>query len=160
MLTRPRDDGQVTLLVIGYVAIAAVLVLLAVDVSKVFLARRALSSVADSAALSAAQEIDRAAVYAGGAYGCGTNLPVDSDAATTAAAQTVADDGADLTRLFATVDPPRTSTEGGTARVALAGDVTVPFGRVIQLLLPGHPATVRVSVAATAASAVVAPAGC
>ena len=61
MLTRRRpvdDAGQLTLLIIGFTALATLLILVGVDVSKVFLARRALSSAADAAALAAAQSVN------------------------------------------------------------------------------------------------------
>src|SRR3954451_6787334 len=72
-----QEDGQLTVLMIGYTFIAAVLVLVGVDASKVFLARRALASVADSAALAGAQAIDRAAVYRGDVRACRGVLPID-----------------------------------------------------------------------------------
>src|SRR4051794_41470556 len=80
MLSRPPrrgDEGQLTLLIIGFVAIAAVLIVIGVDASKVFLAQRALSSAADAAALSASQAVDKVAIYAGTGGGCGGLLPLD-----------------------------------------------------------------------------------
>ena len=71
------DEGQLTLLIIGFVAIAAVLIVIGVDASKVFLAQRALSSAADAAALSASQAVDKAAIYAGTGGRCGGLLPLD-----------------------------------------------------------------------------------
>src|SRR4029079_11288369 len=67
LMLKGDDDGSLTLLVIGYTLIAAVLSVVGVDVSKVFLAQRALSSAADAAALAGAQAVDRTAVYIDGA---------------------------------------------------------------------------------------------
>jgi type II secretory pathway component PulM len=164
MLTWRRDDvdaGALTLLVIGYVGIALVLVVVAVDVSKVFLARRALAAAADAAALNAAQAVDRAAVYDGAMGGCGDLLPLDPDAAALAVDLTVADDTADLRHLFAGLDPAQTDVDGGTVAVHLSGDVAVPFGQVLGWLLPGHDdGRVHVDVAAAAESPVTSPTGC
>jgi Flp pilus assembly protein TadG len=161
VLRRPNgDDGQLTVLVIGFTSIAAVLVLVGVDVSKVFLARRALSSVADSAALSAAQAVDRAALYAGRAGGCGELLPLDPAAVQRDVDAAVSDDLDDLRHTVTTVAPPQTGVAAGTVTVRLDGDVSVPFGRVLALLLPGHAGTVHVTATSSAQSPVRSPQGC
>lgn len=151
-----RDDsGQITLLVIGYAAVALVLVVVGVDVSAVFLARRALASTADAAALDAAQAIDRGAVYAGSITGCGTALPIDADLARTRALAVLADDAADLRTAFRRLDPVDTSVGGGTVTVHLAGRAKVPFGRLLAVLIPGHDdGAVEVDVTAHARSPV------
>src|SRR4051812_36122602 len=163
MLTSPRwtrDDGQLTVLVIGYTFIAAVLIVVGVDVSKVFLARRALSSVADAAALAAAQAADRAAVYAGDA-GCGGVLPIDPVTADQEVDTSLADDVTDLQQTFAPVQPADVSVDNGTVTVHLGGDVKVPFGRVLALLDPGRgDGLVHVSVTSSAQSPVTATGGC
>src|SRR4051794_10476906 len=119
MLKRPAssgDEGQLTLLIIGFVAIAAVLVGVGVDASKVFLAQRALSAAADAAALSAAQAVDKQAIYTGTGGGCGGLLPLDDAEATRRAAAALDDQSDGLRSTFATLDPPDTSvTAGGDA---------------------------------------------
>jgi len=156
-----RDEGSLTLLIVGYAGILALLVVVGVDVSKVFLAHRALSSVADEAALAAAQSVDRAAVYAGDGGGCGELLPIDSGSAMQTAAVTVDGDMTDLRHTFAVVAVPETSVTAGTVTVHLSGDVAVPFGRALTLLLPGHgDGRVHVDATATADSPVVAAGGC
>lgn len=165
MLTsrRPRagrgDDGQLTLLVIGFAAIAALLVVVAIDVSKVFLARRALASAADAAALAAAQAVDKDAVYRGG-HGCGGLLPVDADRATAYADGALADDDADLRQTFARLDAARTDVDDGTVSVHLSGEVAVPFGGVLALLARRADGRVHVAVTAHAQSSLTAPGGC
>jgi uncharacterized membrane protein len=154
------DDGQLTVLVIGFTFILAVLIVVGVDVSKVFLARRSLSSVADAAALAASQSADRAAVYAGAA-GCGGVLPLDPTAATQQVDDALGDDLPDLQQTFAAVQPPEVSVVAGRVTVHLAGEVTVPFGRVLALLDPARSdGRVHVAVSATAESPVTAPGGC
>ena len=147
-----RDEGSLTLLVIGYTFLAASLVVVGIDVSKVFLAQRALASAADAAALSAAQELDRAAVYAG-AETCGS-LPLDGQAAAQAAEHSVVDAADGLRATFAALAPPDVGVTAGTVTVRLHGEVPVPFGRVVALLLPGSPGgRVPVSASASAQSA-------
>lgn len=158
MLTR-NDDGQLTLLVIGYAFLALVLVIVGVDVSAAFLARRELSSVADAAAIAAAQQVDRTAVYAGADRAC-SPLPVDASAAGAAVEAAVADDLPELERIFVRLDPPQTTAAGGAVSIRLSGDAHLPFGRVIGLLLPGRPTSVPVAVTAHAESAVSGADGC
>lgn len=140
MLT-PRasvDDGSIMVLIIGYTTIAAVLIVVGVDVSKVFLAQRALASAADSAALAAAEGVDTHAVYSGPGLQCGQPLPLDQGRAAALAAGSVAADSPDLGRSFASLADPRTAVDGGTVSVALTGEVAVPFGRVLGWLDPSR----------------------
>ena|SRR5947209_1311101 len=146
------DDGSLSLLIIGYTFIAAVLIVIGIDVSKVFLAQRSLSSAADAAALAGAQAVDRAAVYARGAD-C-TDLPVDPSAAREAVLASTEDASPGLRDIFGSLSAPDLQVDGGTVRVRLQGEVRVPFGRVLSVLLPGHPdGTVSVTANAAAASA-------
>jgi len=150
-----RDDGQITLLLIGYASIALVLVVVGVDASAAFLARRALASTADAAALDAAQAVDRTAVYAGAVGGCGAALPIDADLARTRAAADLADDSEDLSRAFRALDPADVSVDDGTVTVHLRGRAKVPFGRLLSVLVPGHDdGAVQVDVTAHARSPV------
>jgi uncharacterized membrane protein len=156
VLTR-RDEGSLALLVIGYTFIAAVLVVVGVDVSKVFLAQRALSSAADSAALAGAQAVDRAAVYAGAAD-C-TGLPIDAVSAHHAVEAALSDAGDSLRGTFVSLSDPDVQVEAGRVQVRLHGQVTVPFGRVLTTLLPDHSGgRVDVSADAAASSALSSPA--
>lgn len=159
-MLRRRDEGAITLLVIGYAAIALLLLVVGIDASKVFLAQRALSAAADSAALAAAQAVDRQAVYAGGLR-CGSRLPLDARRAGVLAATTVEDDRPGLRHDFAAVDPPQTTVLGATVTVQLSGSVGVPFGRVLSWLDPSRPdGRVRVTEASHAQSPVVGASGC
>ena len=166
MLTRlepqfRHDDGQLTLLIVGFVAITAILVVVGVDASKVFLARRALSSAADAAALAGSQAVDRNAIYAGIGGGCGGLLPLDADEAARRAALAVDDQSAVLRGTFATLDAPQTVVAGDTVAVHLSGRVALPFGHVLAVLVPGHDdGRVQIDATAHAQSPLTVPGGC
>lgn len=160
MLKR-RDDGQLTLLIIGFVSIALVLVLIGIDVSKVFLARRALSSVADAAALSGAQALDRDAIYTGAGAGCGGLLPVDSTLAQQRVDEALDDDADDLHGTFNVVDPGEATVQGGIVSVHLGGDVSLPFAGIIGWLDPRRrDGRVHIDVVAHARAPLTLPGGC
>lgn len=115
------DDGQLLLLVLVYTVVAGLLVTVVVDVSKVYLERRALVSAADGAALAAANEPDLAAVY----RGAGAALPLSRAGATAAVRQYAAD--ADLAASFPGFQVVGVDTDGVVVRVELAADVPLPF---------------------------------
>ncbi len=60
-----KDDGQLTLLVIGYFLVAVLLITVVINVSRVFIVRRALHGVADGAAIAAANALDETRIYRG-----------------------------------------------------------------------------------------------
>src|SRR5690606_15006143 len=75
---RARGDGergQTTVLTVGYVVIAMLLVTVVVNLSRVFLAQRALDSAADEAAIAAVQAV-RTRPYYG--EGVGEELPLSA----------------------------------------------------------------------------------
>ena len=76
MSRRPRgDDGALTVMVIGFTAIAALLVVVTTSVSSVYLARRELVSTVDAAAVAAAQQVDADTAYT---EGLGARLPLQA----------------------------------------------------------------------------------
>ena len=77
--TRPRDEGTITLLVIGFVVVAVLMIGVAVDASVVFLTRQRIASQADGAAIAAAQQVDDAHYFGGDA--CIESLPVTAEMA-------------------------------------------------------------------------------
>lgn len=134
---RGRDDsGSVLLLVIGFAGILLVLVAVVVDVSAVVLAKRAAASVADGAAISAAQSLDLETVYA---VGLGDQLPLDVDLARTRVARYAAQVGVSQPGLQLAVE-----VQGRTAVVTVTRRLRLP------LRLPGFDGTVDVRAAARA----------
>jgi uncharacterized membrane protein len=122
-----RDDGQVTLLIIGFVMIVVLLVGVVANASKAFVYRRSLASWADGAAVAAAQNVAEEVVYTSSAL---DDLPISADDARGAVTDYVARHGLpDRFEQFDTsvvVDPTAaTVTVAFRARVpyVLAGDV-------------------------------------
>jgi len=62
-----RDEGSVLVLGLGLVVLAMLVVGAGVDASRLFLARRALASLADGAALRGAHDLDAPVLYSSGA---------------------------------------------------------------------------------------------
>ena len=62
---RCSDEGQITVLIIGFVMIVVLAVGVIANASKVFVYRRSLASWADGAAIAAAQSVAEDVVYAG-----------------------------------------------------------------------------------------------
>jgi Putative Flp pilus-assembly TadE/G-like len=133
-----RDDGSITVLIIGFTAIAAVLVVMGIDISKVFLAQRALASAADAAAIAAAQGVDTERLYASSGPVCGHALHLDESDAAQRAQDSLAGERRSLDHVFASLQSPQTTVDGGTAEVRLNGRVAVPFGKVLAWLDPGR----------------------
>ncbi|MFM1964564.1 MAG: hypothetical protein RL134_289 [Actinomycetota bacterium] len=67
MSRRGRDDGSILVLSLGFIVVCILALAVVVDASTLFLARRALQSQADAAALAGAQAINLDAYYAEGA---------------------------------------------------------------------------------------------
>jgi hypothetical protein len=71
------DDGLIAILVIGLMSLVLAMMIVVINISAVIIARRNLVSVADGAAVAAAQRIDLAAFYAGDGEGA---IPLDPEA--------------------------------------------------------------------------------
>jgi uncharacterized membrane protein len=125
-VTSSGDEGQLILLILAYAVIAALLVTVVVDVSKVFLYRRSLVAAADGAALSAANQPDLAAVY----HGAGRTLPLSRSGADAAVRQYAAD--AELAGRFDDFDVAGVETDGVTVTVTLRAAVPLPFVNLIS----------------------------
>jgi hypothetical protein len=119
------DDGQLLLLVLAYAVIAALLVTVVVDLSKVYLYRRALVAATDGAALSAANEPDLAAVYRGG----NRVLPLSGESARAAVRQYEA--YGDLDDRFDGFRIDEVATDGVVVRVRFEAVVHLPFANLL-----------------------------
>lgn len=121
-----RDDGQLLLLVLVYALIAAMLVTVVVNVSKVYLYRRSLVAAADGAALSAANQPDLARFY----NGAGATLPLSEPGVRSAVAQYVSD--AELRSRFSGFDIVSVDTDGATVTVTFRAAVRMPFANLVS----------------------------
>jgi uncharacterized membrane protein len=119
------ERGQITLLVIGFAVILVALVAVVVDASQVVLLRRTLSSLADGAALTAAQSLSEPSLYAGQAT---ASLPLDRAAAHAAVVGYLQGSGLDVTLLRVEVVGDRvTVAVASRADLPLVGSVTSAF---------------------------------
>jgi hypothetical protein len=125
---RARDDrGQISVLLLGYALIALAVVLTATSATAVHLARHRLLTVADGAALDAADALDRRRFYAevGGAGPAPdrvVSLSRESVRASATAYLQVAGEPDDVR-----VAEPTGSPDGSTAEVTLTTTVRLPF---------------------------------
>ncbi len=118
---RRDDSGQLLVLILGFAVVAGLLVTVVTNASRVFLYQRALSSAADGAALAAAQSVDTAAIYRGGAE---ETLPLDPAAVDAAVTSYLADAGVGERLPDLAV---ATTTDGTTASVTLTARVDLAF---------------------------------
>jgi len=117
-----REQGQVTVLVLGLALVAIAVSGLAVDGTRAFLFRRSLQNAADSAALAAASEIDREAYYASG----GRGVVLDQAAAASSARRWLARRGLPL-RVAVSTSTERIRIEvRGQLRTSFLGLVGIP----------------------------------
>lgn len=122
---RGGEGGQISLLIIGFAVILLALVAVVVDASQAVLLRRTLASVADGAALAAAQSVAERPLYSGRAN---TSLPLDPAAARAAAVDYVASVGGDARLLEVAVRADTvTVVVAAQADLALVGQVTQAF---------------------------------
>ncbi len=121
------DEGQLTLLVVGYFLVCVLLITVVINVSRVFVVRRALHGVADGAAVAAAGALDETRIYRGD---LGDYLPLTQADAEELVAQYV--DAAE-------VGPPRfpgfgysVTTDGTVVTVTVECVVQLPVVNVVS----------------------------
>ncbi len=88
---RRPEDGTATLLIVGFAIVAIMMVAVVVDASAAYLRRSGLDSVADGAALAAADGVQGRQVYEGG---LGEPAEIDPEVARRYVAQYLHDTGA------------------------------------------------------------------
>lgn len=138
-----QDGGQILILMLFYSLIAASLVLVGIDVSMAYLARRDLANVADGAALAGAERLDAATFYDRGASGY---LPVTTSSAQQGVTDYLIRTGA--LRRWPDLEPI-VNVSGHTVTVTLQRKVHLPLVSVLGLADSSY-ADGAVSVAATA----------
>ena len=125
---RRRDDGQITVMTIGFFLAIALLGVVVVNASQAFLERRELDNLADGAALAAADGLDEEVFYRSG------EVSADTRTARDRVARYLAGSGAQITAIRTT-----------------DGSITVVLRRTIDLALapPGFPAQTTITTEAT-----------
>ena len=137
---RARDEqGQVTVLVIGFFLIVATLIGVVVDASAAYLQRQRLANLADGAALAAADAVDLQTLYA---QGVGDSLALSGAAAEQQVGAYLTAAGADVPALRWSV-----AVEGDEVVVRVSGRLDLP------LRVPGTPGSVRVGATGAAQAA-------
>lgn len=122
-----RERGQTTLLTLGYVVVALLLVTVVVNLSRVFLAQRALDSAADEAAIAAVQAVRTDPYYGDG---IGDRLPLSASGARDAVVRHLrATDADEACESFAVDAVDTTAT---TVTVTVSCRVSIPFVNVVS----------------------------
>jgi hypothetical protein len=129
---RRGEDGQMTVLIIGFTIVILLMVVVVTDISKVFLVRRDLDATADGAVLAAANGL--AAVYA--QPGAGGNAAIDPEQARRLTADYL--DQIAAGNRFDDLDWS-VDVEGTTVTVQLTSTADLPFQP------PGFPGTAAVT---------------
>lgn len=119
-----HDDGTVLVMAVGGVLLVLAVVLVLADASSLFMRRTALMTVADNAALAAANAIDVDAIYASGV---GSQLQLDPAQARTFAQDAVA--SADDPRLQ-DVQLDSIDVAGSVATVVVSARVSAPLSDI------------------------------
>ena len=118
-----QECGQVTLLVLGFTLVAAMLIVGTVAVTSVQLSRMRLLDAADGAALDAADSLDA------GAYqrGLGRSVPVSDETVRATAESYLAERPLPVGMSAWQVAPGTGSPDGQTAVVRLVGEADLPM---------------------------------
>lgn len=143
-----RDSGQVMLLILGFAVILGLLVTVVVDVSHLYLERRALVAAADAGALAAAQAIDEAALYTGGPVAAGASVRLDDQRVDQRLLEQIR--AAGLDERFSDLQVERVSTDGITVTIELSARVRLPFLNTVT----GQSDGLRIGASARAQTAV------
>lgn len=145
------EDGQLSLLVLGFTVIALTLVIGGTAVTSVHISRMRLLDAADTAALDAADE-DVAGVYASGIDDV---VPVTDASVRRTAEETLSSRDLPNGLLSWQVAPGTGAPDGGTAVVRLSGEADLPL---VGGLLRGLGSSVTVTVESRAQARVAEPA--
>jgi Putative Flp pilus-assembly TadE/G-like len=138
---RAGDDGQILIMLLGYVVIALMLVIVAVDVTAVHLARTQLLDAVDAAALDAADAADASSVYRAGVE---TDVPLTTATVRSAASGYLSTYAPPTRVQDLRLDDATGTPDGRTAVVQLSATVRLPLlGPVVNAWSGGITVTVR-----------------
>ena len=130
----PREGGQISLLILGFTLIALMLIVGAVDVTAVQLARARLLDAADSAALDASDALDNRSAYG---MGLGSAIAISNESVSQSAAQYLAvQPRPHGISSWVLVDGTGTP-DGQTAVIRLRGAVDIPIAAKVVAAFGG-----------------------
>lgn len=129
---KDQEDGQMGVLIIGYVLLALLVITVVAGASSVYLGHKKLLSAADGAALAAADTFSLSQVQ-GSSSGTAPAAVLNSAAVTGAVQQYLADSRAGERISSLQIDPETGTPDGRTARVVLSGVVHPP---IVNFLVP------------------------
>jgi len=142
-----RERGQISLLILGFTVIALMLIIGAVDVTAVQLARARLLDAADSAALDASDALDSASAYSGG---LGSAVQISGDSVRQSAAQYLAVQPRPHGISSWVLVDGTGSPDGQTAVIRLRGTADIPIAAKVVAAFGG---SVTITVESRARSA-------
>lgn len=134
ILREERENGQISVLLIGMASLALLLVLGVVGATSVQLSRIHLLDAADAAALAAADTVDEHTLYD---EGLGEGLPLTGEGVTTAAREHLARQPLPDRLLGWQVVPGTGTPDARTAVVRLRGEAKIPVVSSILRTLGG-----------------------
>lgn len=140
------EDGQISILLIGMLAITLTIIFTVIGVTSVQLSRIQLLDAADAAALDASDALNQEQVYAGG---LGEGVPVTGETVAAAAAEHLATRERPTRLTGWTVADGTGSPDGRTAVVVLNGTARIP---VVSSVLESFGGGVSITVTSTARS--------
>lgn len=120
-----REDGRISILIAGFLGILAMLILGAVDVTAVHLARLRILDASDAAAADAADAIDEGSVYTSGVDG--QHLRLTDTGVRQVAGENLGRQQLPTNVTSWSVQPGTGTPDGRTARVVLTGTVQPPI---------------------------------
>ena len=143
-----RERGQISLLILGFTVIALMLIIGAVDVTAVQLARTRMLDAADSAALDASDALDNGSAYG---KGLGSAIEISNDSVRRSAAKyLVVQPRPHGISSWALVDGTG-SPDGQTAVIRLRGTAEIPIAAKVVAAFGG---SVEITVESRARSAI------
>ena len=127
-LNRRSDEGQITLLIIGFTIIALMLIIGGVDVTAVQLARARLFDAADGAALDASDALDNGSAYT---VGLDKTVPITNGSVRQSATGYLAVQPPPQGISSWVLDAGTGSPDGQTAVIVLRGTVDIPIAATV-----------------------------
>ena len=129
-----HERGSVMVLSIGLMVVALLVVTLSVNIATMWVTRRNLDGIADSAALAAAQAVDGQALYQGTAMQGSESLPLNRIIARRYVADYLAN--AQVRKQYPNIRVRSVAVVNNRVRIVIATPVSLPFGYLLGSSTP------------------------